>query len=541
MEMEMEKKRSKSNEAELVISGTTFPKVPNDEPQSSIKEGSEEKVSSVLKVEEEEKIIVDDIKPNRTSSQSSCEYISEEEEEEEDSVEDGESKRTSLIVLSPVAESICCMCKNKIPRCDKKLTIKNPTSRQDPYVEFPKCGCSSHLSCLIKTRWVQKNKAVCPSCSEPPLSVPLERVREILAKNRNYSDAPDTELPDTAERKQLAEFLIKVLTLKHKYDMAAKYVGKGTHDYTPIWDYIKKSGEVTFDDFISLGFDVSKIYKYVTSDFDELCDKYCFSLDNLKNEQNLVDMCINYHLDADMLREKFSKRFNLQKIKELRLTARGMTALGLTTHKMCMMGLSKDAFKDFHWLTMNDWIKGLNFTPYHIEFLGIRACDFSKHGVMHEKILWSIEGLQQSLNLSAQDLVKLKLHGKYSTYEWDDSSYPESVNGRYGTKGYSRPHYRKSRGHGRSAHNTHRTPSVIFQGKRPSQRDREKHRHINTELERRIFALEEQSGVTIVTRLPTEEEDEASSLPNVARLSRNQKKQYKQLNEVRSAILKEDK
>lgn len=379
------------------------------------------------------------------------EELTEEEEEEEDDQE----PLNRTVTLVPVDYSteredikICCVCNNIVSQhsesldkrrrrgqCkdDKKEAFKNSyISGQNPYTEFPMCGCVAHFGCLIHSRWIRNNNSkksvICPSCSEPKSKFTLQETRDYVKSMDQYKPVVTLAIPSDSEKKKILESLIQLLHQTGRHAEAIRYTVRMKKDFGDIWNFIKNEKVVKFDDFMKLGWDMSQVYHYVTSDFTELCNKYGFAIDHLSHEQTAVGLGINYKITARDLKTKFQREFNLKKLASLKMTPLSMMVLGINTHELCLLGMKKDGIKHFEKLSMRDWVKMLNFSKEHLYILGIRKEDFSNPKVLgstyrekskkveqnslpkkSEGVLWSVEGLRDLLQLTDDELIRYKL------------------------------------------------------------------------------------------------------------------------------------
>lgn len=375
------------------------------------------------------------------------------EEEEEESDDDYTVSRTTIIPVecesTKEAIKMCCICNKVVDQHSPSEGEESGSSDkgkplisgQNPYTEFPKCGCVSHFACLIHSRWVRTNNTrktvMCPSCSEPKSKFSLEQTREHISGMKQYKPSVMVGIPDEVEKKKIAQSLIELLSHTGKIGEACQYATNMKNDYSDVWEYIKKGGCVKIDDFMKLGWDMSQVYHYVTTDFTELCNRYGFELDHLKHEQTAVGLALNYKVTATDLKTKFPDEFSLKKIAELQMSPISMMALGIDTHQLCLLGMKKDGIRRFKHLSMRDWVKMLNFSKEHLHILGIRKGDFINSKVLgntydstessfgyprppHSKsvasmskrgegVLWSVEGLRDLLDLTNEDLIKYKL------------------------------------------------------------------------------------------------------------------------------------
>ncbi len=422
------------NDDKSIVHSVKFPDVPSDDIQIQTKEDTD----------------VD------TDKSLSSYYSSEEEEdlkEEEDDKEEGMNSHVTLIPVECHSEreaiKICCICNDVIDQF--KLDIDNDEEEegesgegkkldkpllegQHAWAEFPQCGCTAHVACFIHSRWVRNNdkkkSVICPRCSEPKTKFSLDEVRSHLSGVNQYKPVIGHGLPTQQMQNKIADSLITLLQNKGRVGDSVLYATKLKTDYTDIWKFIKESGEVKFDDFLSLGWDMSQVYHFITSDFTELCNKYEFNINHLAHEPTAIGLAINYKITASDLKTKFPKDFTLKNLASLDLTPTSMMALGITTHQLCILDMKKDGIKLFEKLNMRDWVKMLNFSKEHLYILGIRKEDFDNPKVLGnnfqemlkdntssyspktaEGVLWTIEGLQILLQMTDDELVKYKLAG----------------------------------------------------------------------------------------------------------------------------------
>jgi len=449
---------------ELNPEDVTFPNVPSEEPKSTLSldgvdtivdienEIQELSVSSCHSEDEDKHIeeLVSDVNiEERDESIRVIEGEDEESEEEEEEVSDDYTiHRTTIIPvereISRETIKMCCIC-NKIvdqyshSEDDEEESGSSDKTRplmsgQNPYTEFPKCGCVSHFTCLIHSRWVRTNESkksvMCPVCSEPKPKFSLEETREHIRGMKQYKPVVTVGIPDDTEKKKIAASLIELLSETGKLTDAVQYALRVKQDYSGVWDHIKKNGAVKFDDFMKLGWDMSQIYHYVTRDFTELCNRYDFKLEHISHEPTAVGLALNYKVTATDLKTKFPDEFTLKTISDYKMSPISMMALGIDTHQLCLLGMKKDGIRRFKHLSMRDWVKMLNFGKEHLEILGVRKGDFSNPKVLGntysntergEGVLWSVEGLRDLLELTNEDLVKymmvdpsdVKKGGKY--------------------------------------------------------------------------------------------------------------------------------
>lgn len=438
-----------------------LPEVPKEEP-SPVNDGSNEDEEESDEVVE--KVLAEKERENETEeSMSSCYSSSEEgvieakesseekswEDDEEEEEESGGIRNIKNVTIMPIEYNIesedikmCCVCNNIARHYDpkgeeeegKKHERRTLLKGQNPYTEFPVCGCVAHFGCLIHSRWTKNSKSgnyvICPSCSEPESRFSLKEIRKTLKKTGKYKPIMDSAAPGKLERKkELAKSLVELLSNTGRKIEALKYSVGVERDYSKIWQYIGE-GNVKFDDFMSLGWDMSQVYYYVTQDFTQLCNDYGFSLSHLSNEQTALGLAYHYEVSATDIKTKFQKDFTLKNLYSLNMTPLSMMALGINTHQLCLLGLAKDGIKHFENLSMRDWVEFLNFSKEHLHILGIRKTDFSNPKVLGmsygiskktshsggtratskpEGVLWSIEGLKLLLRMSDDELVKYGL------------------------------------------------------------------------------------------------------------------------------------
>jgi len=319
----------------------------------------------------------------------------------------------------------CCMCKLE----GKSFGHKTRGHRhrvsgllpQPVMVEFSVCGCRAHFGCYSKSRWSRiESTTTCPACSEPNRRISKEELRESLLTKEQYKPNVTSSIPHTdAEKKKLMQAVMELLIRTHKFSDAAKHMFNKSTNFSEAWKHIK-SGEVKFDDFIGLGWDMSHIYHYITKDVRELKEKYGFTLDHLKNEKIAIGLATIYNVDQDDLKVHFRDQdFGLPKLKELQLSPITLNALGLDTHQLLLLGLKKDEIKHFPQITMSDWVLTLNFVPLHIKLLGIKESDFENPSVLGKSpknsIIWTLEGLRSMLDITSEQMATLGLTRSSST------------------------------------------------------------------------------------------------------------------------------
>jgi len=352
----------------------------------------------------------------------------EEEEEEEEEVDETEEvvSRNSLLTEKIVAGPrerhgtyTCCMCKLEGKSFGHKVRSQRHRVSglvpQPVMVEFSMCGCRAHFGCYSKSRWSRiESTTTCPSCSEPNERISKEELRQSLLTKEQYKPNVTSSIPHTdAEKKKLMQAVMELLIRTRKFSDAAKHMFNKSTDFSEAWKHIK-SGEVKFDDFIGLGWDMSHIYHYITKDVRELKEKYGFTLDHLKNEKIAIGLATIYNVDQDDLKVHFRDQdFGLPKLKELQLSPITLNALGLDTHQLLLLGLKKDEIRHFPQITMADWVLTLNFVPLHIKLLGIKESDFDNPSVLGKSpkntIIWTLEGLRSMLDITPEQMSTLGL------------------------------------------------------------------------------------------------------------------------------------
>jgi len=521
MEMEKVKQQPFLSEQDAL---DKFPDVPSAEPHVQSEENTKqnqqiektEEVGDLIPTEsashcssEDEEGVVSEILNSQRQYDEKTDKVNniKEEEEEEESLEYDDEFTEEIpeqiirhVTLVPVECNtekedikICCICNNIVSQHKKSeeeeeesgsdverkgnpdSVRKSFISGQNPYTEFPRCGCVTHFACLIHSRWVRNNNSkksvICPSCSEPKPLFTLEETRNHVRTMDQYKPSVKVGIPDDAEKKKIVQSLIQLLYNTGRHTEALSYSTRLKSDFTGVWNYIKNEKVVKFDDFMKLGWDMSHVYNYITKDFTELCNKYEFNLDHLSHEQTAIGLAINYEITAADLKTKFQKEFTLKKLASLDMTPLAMMVLGMNTHQLCLLGMKKDGIKHFQKLSMRDWVKMLNFSKEHLHILGIRKEDFSnpkvlgnsygeclnRNGKYHhshtssvqlrkgkgEGVLWSVEGLRDLLDLTNEELLKYKLASpkdlKGGTSRYHPNDYHPSRRGHSVHKGRRKP------------------------------------------------------------------------------------------------------
>jgi len=167
------------------------------------------------------------------------------------------------------------------------------------------------------------------------------------------------------------------------------------------------SNGISLDDLLSLNFGIDTIRRHVASDLEQLVS-IGFSAQHLKRlEGDLNALIALYGANINTLRAELGRSaLTVTKIIKLGLSAQSLANLGITTHQLCLMGMTKIRIPDFDNISMQDWVNvlGLRKDP-HIQLLRIKETDFTKL-LKGQKVYWNYIGLKNLLGITDEEAIK---------------------------------------------------------------------------------------------------------------------------------------
>lgn len=274
------------------------------------------------------------------------------------------------------------------------------------------CNTRHHLTCLLGTNWMPSSKGIiCPLCSYPDDEPSVKARTEIVKKT--YLAEHGLRRRSTIDNGLISALYNHMVRNATNGGFRAAFNMWSTGNVTHGFRFMAENN-VTLDDLLSLNFGLDTIKRHVATTFDQLVS-IGFAPRHLKRlETQLPELITLYGINIHVLRSTLgSTLFTVSRIIDLGLGASAMASLGITTHQLCLMGMTKIRIPDFQHISMQEWVNVLGFRKCHIRLLRIKQADFSR---MLKPVHWNYIGLKHLLKISDDEAASLGMTDALNKY-----------------------------------------------------------------------------------------------------------------------------
>ena len=307
---------------------------------------------------------------------------------------------------------VCVVCREPVP------------FRGEFVIKTGCCETEHHLTCMLGTNWLPSNKGItCPVCSHPD-DVPgveenMNKIKDAYfsRKDRRSREGMDTELISALYKHMLRGAASG--GFKATFNMWA------TGDVTHGFQFMAENG-VSLDDLLGLNFGIDTIRRHVATSLDQLIS-IGFTAQHLKRfENDLHALIALYDINIHTLCSSLGRAsFTVSRIIDLRLGARAMADLGITTHQLCLMKMTKIRIPEFKNVSMQEWVSVMGMRKCHVRLLRIKQADFSR---ILKPVRWNYIGLKDLLKISDAEAVELGMTDSLNKYSVNSrTSSPEDT------------------------------------------------------------------------------------------------------------------